>query len=344
LQEYNQSLDLADSYNTDGHWTAGFVYDISGDVIRATDANGVNIINEYDKANRVIRRCYTKPNINTTATACAGVSTNDLSTDTLTVEFWYDGKGLASQQSPNYAKGKLTKVDNDISSTEYMTFDNFGRLTRTRQITDGIVYGDDAHPMTYSYNLSGALVQETYPSGRVVKNEFESDGDLSAVKGVKAGGGSLLRYASNFSYTSAGGVLQMQLGNLLWETAKFNERLQVYELGLGTSPTDVSVWKTSYEYGELDGSGNVITSKNAGNIARQTLTVPGANFVQSYKYDSLYRLTEAVEKTGTTQNWIQNWDYDRYGNRLSFTQNVAGNTTGDTDSRMFIYDGENKQG
>ena len=29
---------------------------------------------------------------------------------------------------------------------------------------------------SYVYNLSGALVQETYPSGRVVKNEFESDG------------------------------------------------------------------------------------------------------------------------------------------------------------------------
>jgi RHS repeat-associated protein len=376
-QEYNQGLYLPDSYNSSGNWTAGFVYDISGNVIRATDANGVNIINEYDSANRVIRRCYTKPDISLASNidTCAEIATGDRSIDTPTVEFWYDGKGLDSQPSPNFARGKLTKVDNGISSTEYMTFDNFGRLTRTRQITDGIVYGDDAHPMTYSYNLSGALVQETYPSGRVVKNEFESDGDLSAVKGVKAGGGSLLRYASNFSYTSAGGVLQMQLGNLLWETAKFNERLQVYELGLGAGPTNTSLWKTNYEYGELDGSGNVITSKNTGNIARQTLTVPGASFVQNYRYDSLYRLTEAVEKTGTTQNWIQNWNYDRYGNRNSFTQNIAGNTnatnpaidpntnrftstdfgydhngnvTRDVDpltslSRTFVFNGDNKQ-
>jgi len=37
-------------------------------------------------------------------------------------------------------------------------------------------------------------------------------------------------------------------------------------------------------------------------------------------------LIEAVEKTGATQNWIQNWTYDRYGNRTAFTQNIAGNT------------------
>lgn len=71
---------------------------------------------------------------------------------------------------------------------------------------------------------------------------------------------------------------------------------------------------------------SVIASKNTGNIARQTLTIPRASFVQAYRYDSLYRLTEAKETTGTTQNWIQNWSYDRYGNRTGFTQNIAGNT------------------
>lgn len=118
----------------------------------------------------------------------------------------------------------------------------------------------------------------------------------------------------------------MKLGNGRWETAKFNNRLQVTELGLGASATDASVWKTNYEYGEIDVNGNVDAIKNTGNIARQTLTVPGTSFVQSYKYDSLYRLTEAVEKTGATQNWVQNWSYDRYGNRSAFSQNISGIT------------------
>jgi len=104
--------------------------------------------------------------------------------------------------------------------------------------------------------------------------------------------------------------------------------MQVTELGLGTNLADANLWKTNYEYGELDSNGTTVTSKNTGNISKQILTVPGTNFVQAYKYDSLYRIIEAKETTGTntTPNWIQNWGYDRYGNRTAFSQNIAGNT------------------
>jgi hypothetical protein len=96
---------------------------------------------------------------------------------------------------------------------------------------------------------------------------------------------------------------------------------------LGSSATDAGLWKVGYDYGELSIDGtSVDASENTGNIARQTLTIPGTSFVQNYRYDSLYRLTEAKETTGTNQNWIQNWSYDRYGNRTGFTQNIAGNT------------------
>lgn len=160
-----------------------------------------------------------------------------------------------------------------------------------------------------------------------------------------------------------------------WETAKFNNRMQVTELGLGNSATDASVWKTDYEYGELDENGNVVTAKNTGNIAKQTLTVPGTSFTQSYKYDSLYRLTEAAEKTGTETNWSQVFNYDCYGNRTFLNQFIGslnlnttpaisessnrftstdfgydknGNVIADIDQisnlpRQFIFNGDNKQ-
>ena len=155
-QVNSPGLDLPDSYNTSGQWTAGFTYDILGNVLTATDAKGTVIHNEYDRASRVTRRYYTGET--------GGQTTPQ-------VNFVYDGIG--SQQSPNWAKGKLTKVDNAISVTLYSQFDNFGRLKESSQITDGQTYIS-----RYTYNLSGALVQETYPSGRIVKNEFEPDGDL----------------------------------------------------------------------------------------------------------------------------------------------------------------------
>ncbi len=152
--------------------------------------------------------------------------------------------------------------------------------------------------------------------------------------------------------------------------------MQITELGLGNSATDASVWKTTYEYGELQANGTVDTTKNTGNIARQTLTVPGTSFVQSYKYDSLYRLTEVTEKTGSTTNWSQEFSYDRYGNRIGidqlvgsltlnttpsvdvntnrfspsqgFTYDKNGNIINDVDpvttlGRQFIFNGDNKQ-
>ena len=46
------------------------------------------------------------------------------------------------------------------------------------------------------------------------------------------------------------------LGNGRWETAQFNERFQLTQIGLGNSPTDQSLWKVvDYEYGELNADG-----------------------------------------------------------------------------------------
>ncbi len=201
-------------------------------------------------------------------------------------------------------------------------------MEQTTPVGDEIFTNATARTSKYTYNFSGALIEEEYPSGRKVKNEFESDGDLLRVTSKKAGSQVYTPYVSNFSYTASGGISQMRLGNGKWETAKFNSRLQVYELGLGNSATNASLWKVNYEYGELNTDGTVNAAKNTGNIAKQTLTIPGASFVQAYKYDSLYRLKEAVEPgSGATANWTQTFDYDRYGNRTAFTQTVGGVTT-----------------
>jgi RHS repeat-associated protein len=265
-----------------------------------------------------------------------------------------------------------------------MTFDNFGRLTRSKQITDGVEYGGGTDPsrwMTYSYNLSGALVQETYPSGRVVKNEFESDGDLARIHGKANANSADRTYANLFTYTPDGRIESLVLGNLLWEKAKFNSRLQVTELALGHGINTGDVWKLGYEYGELDSNGNVDAAKNTGNIARQTLSFNGLAqpFVQSYKYDSLFRLTEARETSGTgtsaPQTWKETFGYDCYGNRTSHTKfdgttqlassNITdptidpatnrfqtgqgytfdknGNLITDAESRAFTFNADNKQ-
>ncbi len=76
-------------------------------------------------------------------------------------------------QAAGSAKGTLTQVRNGISTSQTITFDALGRAEIYQQITDSQTYSS-----SYQYNLSGALVQETYPSGRTVRNEFNPDGDL----------------------------------------------------------------------------------------------------------------------------------------------------------------------
>ena len=318
-QEVNLNLNTSQDIDDNVQWTASFTYDSLGSILTSTDARNITTTNTYDALGRITNRSY---------------SNEPIGRETPSVMFYYDGEGL--DQPPSYANGKLTKVSNTVSETRYKQFDNMGRLTESEQRTPvGQETVANATPRisTYNYTLSGAVVEETYPSGRVVKNEFESGGNLLGVKSQKAGTEIYRLYASNFSFNSTGGISRMRLGNGLWETARFSERMQLIEHGLGRGPEGASLWKVNYTYGELDENENVLTSQNSGNIAKQTISVPGlvTPITQLYKYDSLYRLKEAKEtSTGTTPAWIQQFDYDIYGNRTSFISNIAGTSNTQT--------------
>ena len=162
----------------------------------------------------------------------------------------------------------------------------------------------------------------------------------------------------------------MMLGNGKWETSAFNSRLQPYQLGLGNSASDASIWKVNYAYGTTDNNGNVIG---------QQITV-GNQFQasQNYAYDSLNRLKVANETAtvGGQITWQQTFTYDRYGNRnfdsantttiptgcsqaqcnptvdasnnkfttgQGYSYDLSGNIVQDSQNRVFYFDGENKQ-
>ena len=236
-------------------------------------------------------------------------------------------------------------------------------MTAHKQTTNGTAYNT-----AYTYNLSGALMEQTYPSGRKVKNTLNTaDGDLSLVE-TQASGGSWQTRANNFTYNAAGAVTSMQLGNGRWESTQFNSRLQPTQIALGTTQNATDLLKLNYSYGTTD---------NNGNVQSQTITVPGVAhpFVQAYTYDELNRLKSATETQNGTQTWKQTFTFDRYGNRnfdagntttlgscstavcnptVSATNNrfntgqgysydLAGNTTADAEGRTFVYDAENKQ-
>lgn len=317
--EQTPNANLATTGNPENNqWTSGYSYDHVGNVKKVTDAKGINIINEYDKVGRINTRCYTKPQTQTNVTQCNQLSSSEINLDTPQVDYYYDGKGLP--QVPQFSRGSLTKITNGISESRYTSFNNHGRLLASQQITNGEIYN-----FGYKYNLSGALIEETYPSGRIVKNFLDTDGGLATVSS-KAVNGQTKTIATNFDYSASGDVKKMMLGNGLWETAQISELSQLTQLGLGNSSTDTSIWKEVYEYGELSNDGtSVNTSKNIGNIARKTTSVPNNTFIQTYRYDAVDRLTEAKEvNSGGAENWKQTFGYDRFGNRTNFSQTIGG--------------------
>ena len=346
--------------------TINYTYDLNNNLQTKLDPRGVKTIYDYDLLNRNIKRCYTLPNAGASAISCAAVAAQDLDPNTPAVSYLYDNL--------TNAKGKLTEINNGISKTKYTLFDTLGRIRASEQTTDGVTY-----PFTYKYNLSGTLTEETYPSGRTIHNNFASDGALASVSSRSGASAPVRPYAASFTYTAAGAVSAMQLGNNRWETTLYNSRLQPTQFGLGTTNNSMTadLWKVSLDYGGVD---------NNGNVKQQTIVVPnvtvggttynGFTAVQTYNYDSLNRLQSAYEMIGT-QTWKQTFLYDRFGNRTFDTANgnttipsncttaicnpaisssknrfsdnqgysydQAGNLTQDALLRKFTYDGRNKQ-
>ena len=207
------------------------------------------------------------------------------------MDFYYDGRGLAVAP-PNFSKGKTTKVYSTVSETRYTEFDNLGRLKKHEQRTQGNTY-----PTEYTYNLSGAVLTEKYPSGRVMTYAYRPDGELDTLSGTKAGQTSARIYLSNISYNTLGNIDKMRLGNGTWETAEYNSRQQISQIGLGHSDTDKSLLKIDYGYGT--------NQENNGSLRQQTISYYGLSnaIVQDYTYDDLNRLTSAKEKVsgGSTE-------------------------------------------
>jgi RHS repeat-associated protein len=316
-----------------------YSYDANGNLTQKTDARSIQTNFTYDALNRVTARSY--------------------SDSTPAVSYFYDNL--------QNAKGKLIKVSSAVSTTEYTGFDNMGRVLSHKQTTDGTAYTTE-----YKYNLSGALVEETYPSTRVVKNVLDNGGDLELVQSKKNQSAGFWNYAKSFSYTAAGAVSSMQLDNGKWESTVFNSRLQPTRIALGTVQNGTDKLKLNYDYG---------TQNNNGNVLSQTITTPttgnaaGFTATQNYVYDSLNRLKSATETINSATSWKQSFTYDRYGNRnfdtantttlgscpaaqcnptvdisnnrfttgQGYTFDLAGNIITDAQGRTFNYDGENKQ-
>lgn len=296
------SFNVTDPITGNSSWSVKYSYDNNGNILTTTDALNISITGSYDQFNRL--------------------KTRDYSDSTPDVYFYYDGKGLGFSpgSEPANSKGKTTKVASTVSESRNTIFDQMGRLLTSEQRTTADQLAGTQTPYTfgYVYNLSGALIEETYPSGRVVKNTLDADGDLSQVQSRKNLNYGFFAYADSFTYNSSSAVTKMQLGNGKWETTAYNERSQITQIGLGVTSSDQDLLNLEFKYTTTPTSAD-----NNGSMREQKITVPtvGTNpeftATQTYTYDSLNRIQSAKENINgnPTPAWKQTFSIDRYGNR-----------------------------
>lgn len=359
-QEVNTNLALQnpDPVTNHNQWSIGYSYDDNGSIISTTDARNITVTGVYDKLNRLIFRNY--------------------SDQTPDVSFYYDGTGLASV--PNFSKGQTTKVSSSVSETRYTSFDNMGRLLASQQLTTAAQRAGTQAPYasSYSYNLSGMLTSEIYPSGRVVTYNYDQDSELESLWSTRANQTSAKVYLSQITRNSSGAIEKMRLGNGRFETAQYNARGQITQIGLGYSDTDKSLLKLEYDYGT--------NLQNNGSLRQQKISYAGLEnqITQNYSYDDLNRLQSATETAAGSQTptWRQTFNSDRFGNRVFDAANTTtlsqtapakinnpsintsdnrlkkdqdgdnvtdydydknGNLVLDAENKRFVYDAENRQ-
>ncbi|MEW6737116.1 MAG: RHS repeat-associated core domain-containing protein, partial [Acidobacteriota bacterium] len=265
--------------------TTSYSYDAASNLLTRTDARGATIgrVNyTYDELNRIRTKSYPDTSINPVVT------------------YHYDNANIASLPPPPFdrgaALGRLVAITTSAIASQgetgsYYGYGVGGRLIHSSQLLDGQHYQSSA-----SYNEASLLTLETYhPNAVNTQTSYNVAGQVDTI--VRSG----ITYTDVGEYSAAGGLKQQQLGNSLYHTINYNNRLQPVSISLGTTAGGQQRLNLAYDYGRwMDslGSGTVLDqTKNNGNIGRLTIT-PGSSsnpIEQDFEYDELNRVKLAKE-------------------------------------------------
>ncbi len=342
---------------TDGAGKAtGFGYDAYGNLTSQTDALGNTILYSYDNLGRRLSQSQT----------VAGV--------TLTSSYTYDALGhLLTVTDP---AGSVTKYQYDPNGNRTDLFYAFGTtsqvqthiqydsLNRATAVTRA--YGTtSASTTSYLYDFRGNVTQQTDPTGRITKYQYDLAGRLISVT-TAFGAGAPYEATTSYGYDAAGHRTSVTdpRGNVTAFTYDADGRLDTVTTASGTpdasttkyvydarsKPTDVTAaYGTTYAvttHYEYDARARLTAVTAAYNTPDQAIT--------AYTYDGEGRVLTTTDPLGhVTAN---TYDADgrllsvtsAYGSNpdvsgtVSFSYDEAGRTTGQTDplgnTTLYTYD------
>jgi hypothetical protein len=218
------------------------------------------------------------------------------------VTFLYDAGGNRIQMDDGF--GRVVYDYNELSQLK----------SETRQFNETIPLpptpNSNNFEIQYTYGLSGQLTSYKEPYGEVISYGFDKVGRFKTVSGNRTVENMQLNYVTNTDYRAWGAVKQLDYGNNISMTMKFNNRLQAHEYNLGSTRVQYSY----YNDGKLRSS----------DIDEGNNYLP--NFDRLYQYDFLERLTTAktgaeargqVENNPNNRPYRMTLEYNRFGDIIN---------------------------
>ncbi|MEY2848556.1 MAG: putative rhs related protein, partial [Actinomycetota bacterium] len=280
-----------------------YAYDSLARVTSVTDPNGKTTGFTYNARDEIVTTTYAGVGTVTTAWFANGLRKSDTDSVAGTKTYSYD------------ALGRLTNEVGPGSAGEAYEYDQAGNI---RKYTDG------AGLVGYQYNAAGQLAESIEPGGGCPPSmstppnadsgciRYEYDGNGVEVRRVFPGGATVAT-----TVDTSGRPTRI--------TAKNGAATVVADIG--------------YSYTAAGATGPAADrSSIQSRVSFAEPSIP-AGAVTSYSYDSLNRLTAAVEKNGAATNASWGYSFDAAGNR---TQQVrAGNTGAAAGTIGYTYNGSN---
>ena len=267
----------------------GYTVDGLGNLTQQASPDTGTTVNTYDAAGNLLMQTDAKGQVTAYTFDALNrvtlITFNDGSMQTYTYDQGTNAIGhLSSITETNSA--------NQVTSQIAYAYDLHGRVTSDTRTVNGVLYRTG-----YAYDKAGRLSGMTYPSSRTVTYAFDGVGRVNQVTTTKDTQSQVV--VSSVLYQPFGGVKSYTLGNN-----------QVYSRGIDLDGRIASYTLGVQSFGiGYDAASRITFISDFANPAN----------AQTYDYDSLDRLTQAV-----TPSTPYAYSYDAVGNRMS---RAAGTST-----------------
>lgn len=293
-------------------WSDAFVYDSRSNIIQRTDARGVKtnfsyeISSNLDPLNRLQGVSYDASTADTTHTinTAPAVSLEYMTTGDKTRVKKVITSGIAIEENAYDVEGRITDYTLTFASrtnypmvTSYQ-YDTVGRLAEIRYPKQYGMIGDPRKLIGPAYDYASRLVELFAGDVELSDISYNTMGQVTQLK-VTEGTHEIVE---EYGYDAQTGLLTSQY---VYQTGFFREIM-------------------SLEYGYSRGNSAGTLNGKTGQLTQMTNHLD-RNKDRVYEHDALGRLVKAkgglaAGATSVTANWIQEYAYDRYGNKTGTTK------------------------